>query len=854
MIVSQDLPVHGQLSAAIPDVFHHVNDTLVDNDSDTASVSRASERDNRDTFTAAGPARIAWDVVQFDLTVDDGAERVPVVEAGSATPVAQDDDTDHEMGVSEAGSEGVFEFIAEPEVNVVVPRAAGLREALLSLDRWHLPDLVKKRACVMKSVPRFLKGPFRNALRVALEEATADQLCRQERGWKLFILLPRMLLHRPPRGGLLSKEKLIQRFNAFSQGQWENLLEASARCDEQTAVSRRRSRRRDGDDVERRAARAEMLVGLGELSSASPITCHQPRSRALDERRFYKNMRSAKRGAAGGPSGMTMEHLRPLLDSPKDLKLFFKMAESLARAEVPDAVTQTIRMGRMTALRKPSGGVRGIVAGDIIRTLVARTMAQQLGPQVEAATSPFQYALSTRAGSECVAHVLQGLCELDDPCTVTSIDRISAYDLVSRAAMLDGLLNRVGGEALPFVRMFYGSPSSYMWEDADGVEHTIRQGEGGEQGDALMPLLFCLGQHSALEAVQDEMREGEFLFAYLDDIYIVTRPERVGAVYASLREHLQSFARIRIHGGKTQVWNRGGVRPPVCDVLERIAQAENPDARVWRGSQDSDLVPGQQGITVLGTPLGTAAFVESQLEMKVAQQRTLLERIPAVPDLQSAWLLLLHCASARANYLLLVVEPQAVAEYARSHDDGIWQCLCTILHISPDMSPDTRSAANLPLVLGGVGLRSACRVSVAAYWASWADCLPMMYARHPHVAERFIVQLEGSETPFLGAAAASARALSGTMGFEPPSWRALADGVRPDSREPEDYEPGVSRQGWQHEAASRVERQFRDGVLFERLVPRDRALIRSQAGPGAGLVLTKPPRTLSRRSRLTCSG
>ena len=49
-----------------------------------------------------------------------------------------------------------------------------------------------------------------------------------------------------------------------------------------------------------------------------------------------------------------------------------------------------------------------------------------------------------------------------------------------------------------------------------------------------------------------------------------------------------------------------------------------------------------------------------------------------------------------------------------------------------------------------------------------------MYARHPHVVERFIVQLEGSETPFLGAAAASARALNCTMGFEPPSWRALA--------------------------------------------------------------------------------
>ena len=199
--------------------------------------------------------------------------------------------------------------------------------------------------------------------------------------------------------------------------------------------------------------------------------------------------------------------------------MFFKIAESLAPAEVADAVIQTVRMGRMTALRKPLGGVREIVAGDVIRRLVAHTMAQQLGPQVEAATSPFQCALSTRAGSECVAHVMQGL---DDHYTVTSIDGISAYDLVVRAAMLDGLLNRVGGEALPFVRMFCGSTSSYMWEDADGVEHTIRQGEGGEQGDALMPLLFCLGQ---LEAVQEDMREGEFLFACLDDIDNVTLPE-----------------------------------------------------------------------------------------------------------------------------------------------------------------------------------------------------------------------------------------------------------------------------------------------------------------------------------------
>ena len=83
-------------------------------------------------------------------------------------------------------------------------------------------------------------------------------------------------------------------------------------------------------------------------------------------------------------------------------------------------------------------------------------MAPQLGPQVEAATAPYQHALSTRAG-ECVAHLIQGLCELNPNSTVMSIDGISVYDQISRAAMLDGLYTHCGGEAIPFVRMFYGS-------------------------------------------------------------------------------------------------------------------------------------------------------------------------------------------------------------------------------------------------------------------------------------------------------------------------------------------------------------------------------------------------------------
>ena len=178
--------------------------------------------------------------------------------------------------------------------------------------------------------------------------------------------------------------------------------------------------------------------------------------------------------------------------------------------------------------------MRGIVAGEVIRRVTAKTIAQQLGPVVKAATAPFQYALSTRSGCECIAHALQAVTELDPEATITTIDGISAFDSISRRAMLLGLDKVVGGrQALPFVRLFHSEQSAYLWEDDAGTVHTIHQGEGGEQGDPLTPLLFSLGQHASLEALQRRMRPTERLMAYLDDIYFASRPERVGDVVAA---------------------------------------------------------------------------------------------------------------------------------------------------------------------------------------------------------------------------------------------------------------------------------------------------------------------------------
>ena len=73
-----------------------------------------------------------------------------------------------------------------------------------------------------------------------------------------------------------------------------------------------------------------------------------------------------------------------------------------------------------------------------------------------------------------------------------------------------------GDQVLPFVRCFCGSPSTFLWEDEVGNPQDIPQGEGGENRETpLMPLVFALGFHRALSAVQARLSDDEKVFLCL---------------------------------------------------------------------------------------------------------------------------------------------------------------------------------------------------------------------------------------------------------------------------------------------------------------------------------------------------
>ena len=89
--------------------------------------------------------------------------------------------------------------------------------------------------------------------------------------------------------------------------------------------------------------------------------------------------------------------------------------------------------------------------------------------------------------------------------------------------MLGGLKRTPGLTGLlPFVAQLYAEPSTHVFYDAQGAAHEIRQGEGGEQGDPLMPALYAFGQHAALLQAHTALGPEEDLYAYLDDVYVTS--------------------------------------------------------------------------------------------------------------------------------------------------------------------------------------------------------------------------------------------------------------------------------------------------------------------------------------------
>ena len=273
------------------------------------------------------------------------------------------------------------------------------------------------------------------------------------------------------------------------------------------------------------------------------------------------------------------------------------------------------------------------------------------------------------------------------------------------------------------------------------------------------------------------------------------------------------------------MWNRAGIRPPDIDGLGE---------EVW----------SPDGVKVLGSPIGTQAFIQSFTDRRLEEERRLWNAIPSVPDLQCAWQLLLQCAGPRCHHVLRTVPPSQSARYAAGHDEGMFQTMTALLGALPgsqEQIATARDITTLPMRLGGLGLRSAARTGPGAYWASWADALPMLHDRLPAATEEMLAQLRGEPEGCLLELQVASMVLVREGFVSRPSWEELKAGARPPP--PLTADPGEWQHGWQYYASSASEHHFGfwETVVLARSCAGDQAHLRSHSGPGSEQVFHGSP-------------
>ena len=272
--------------------------------------------------------------------------------------------------------------------------------------------------------------------------------------------------------------------------------------------------------------------------------------------------------------------------------------------------------------------------------------------------SEYQYGVNTPCGVEMVVHQVRELVASHaHAVAVLDLDYRNAFNLVERAAIAAALAEWAP-QWLPFFAWSYQQPSDLLCQvgPLSTPNPVLSSSRGVRQGDPLGPLFFSMAFRRLLDHVAAEL-PAFCQFAYMDDHELVLmapstttnnqhlqQPELT--ITSSVHHLLALIERVgtplglHLNLSKSTLW------------LTRCASDVDPVALHVR-SRVTGLSVVTSGVTILGVPFGSTAYIQSVMSTKLDKliQRCLsrMTNCPQLP-LQSRLLILRQCLATIPNF------------------------------------------------------------------------------------------------------------------------------------------------------------------------------------------------------------
>lgn len=248
----------------------------------------------------------------------------------------------------------------------------------------------------------------------------------------------------------------------------------------------------------------------------------------------------------------------------------------------------------------------------------------------------------------------------------------------------------------------YGQPSHLLFG-----ANSILSKLGFHQGDPLAALLFSLVLQPLVNLIQERLQGLSLNAWYLDNGTLVGREGDLKEAVDILMEE-------------------GPARGLILSTAVTVPASERPKSTIWSPAHpglDEDplekgLVPiGDEGVILLGAPLGSEEFVGGEIERKVEKVRQVTELLPMLEDPHSESVLLRSClALPKLSFILRAVDASRHAHHLQEFDSITREGLTRIL--GAPIGGRTWQQGKLPVSMGGLGLRAAENHGPVAYAAS----------------------------------------------------------------------------------------------------------------------------------------